>query len=311
VDGATGGVRRAVGEKGDSFLLAGAVADKAGFTAGSSAEPGRFPVAMSGRVAARVVGPIEIGDPITLSLTPGVGVKAEEASTIVGIALEKHEGPGPAVISLLVRPGWFNGTTIAVANTETSDIETEVPITDVVDFASKKLIGIGAMEGAGLLWSIDAEGKVVAKELAAEKIRVKRIEVEQTGDSQAAGDGVIPMGNSSVLVENPIVAYNSRIFVTFYGPTEGGWWISSRQDGKFEISLGKPAGTDLKFEYLVVGVVDNRPAPPPPAPEPDPNLSPPVTVTDGTEEAPEAEPESPEQQPTTEPGPEAVEDSGL
>jgi hypothetical protein len=61
---------------------------------------------------------------------------------------------------------------------------------------------------------------------------------------------------------------NSRIFITFYGNVDGGWWISERTDGRFEISLQNLAGTDIPFEYLIVNVVDSR-TPPEPVDEED------------------------------------------
>ena len=49
-------------------------------------EPGHYPIALTGRVPAKVSlenGPIEVGDPITSSSIPGVGMKATETGLVV------------------------------------------------------------------------------------------------------------------------------------------------------------------------------------------------------------------------------------
>jgi hypothetical protein len=54
-----------------------------------------YPIALSGRVPIKLStenGPIKTGDKITLSSIPGVGMKATEADTVVGTALEDFDG---------------------------------------------------------------------------------------------------------------------------------------------------------------------------------------------------------------------------
>ena len=59
------------------------------------------PLALAGRVPVKVNdenGPIEVGDRITPSSEPGVGMRANEDDLVVGIALEPHlEGKGMVV----------------------------------------------------------------------------------------------------------------------------------------------------------------------------------------------------------------------
>jgi hypothetical protein len=66
------------------------------------------PVALSGRIPAKVSlegGPISIGDSITLSSTPGVGMKASGSSEIVGIALEPYSGNDVGTIDIFANLG--------------------------------------------------------------------------------------------------------------------------------------------------------------------------------------------------------------
>jgi len=54
-----------------------------------------YPIALKGRVPIKLStenGPIKTGDKITLSSIPGVGMKATEADTVVGTALEDFDG---------------------------------------------------------------------------------------------------------------------------------------------------------------------------------------------------------------------------
>ncbi|MEY4745061.1 MAG: hypothetical protein RL272_1006, partial [Candidatus Parcubacteria bacterium] len=81
-----------------AFLLAGAVSTRPGFLAGMN-DAGTYPVALSGRVPMRVVGPVVIGDPVTYSPTPGVGTVATDPTYVVGIALEAKEGTGPGTVT--------------------------------------------------------------------------------------------------------------------------------------------------------------------------------------------------------------------
>ena len=271
----------------NGYLLTGIISTRPGFLAGMN-DVGSFPVALQGRVPAKVGGEngdVKIGDPITASSVPGVGQKAEPGSYVVGIALESYDATddlgqpnAPRGITVFVRAGWFNGKTVTTAVTDpsaTSQLSNSV--TSLIDMKGQPIIGIGALEGIGGLWRLDGNGKFVTSAVEADSVQAGRMQIEMTEETQTTGEGVMTVGNSSVIVHNAAVQPNSRIFVTFYGNTEGSWWISRRTDGEFEISMSKVAVTDLKFEYWILGVVDNRPAPAavelppePPADEPVP-----------------------------------------
>ncbi len=81
--------------RGDT-ALAGIISTAPGQTLGNINATGMRPVALSGRVPTKVNlenGPIQIGDRIALSSTPGVGMKANLFDASVGIALESYDGP--------------------------------------------------------------------------------------------------------------------------------------------------------------------------------------------------------------------------
>ena len=72
-------------------------------------------LALAGRVPVKVStenGPIVIGDSITSSSTPGVGMKATEAGRVVGIALSSYDSTDPAAVGeviLFVNLHWQGG----------------------------------------------------------------------------------------------------------------------------------------------------------------------------------------------------------
>jgi|GEM_PF-4918074 len=82
--------------------LLGVVSTKPGEVLGSSMGPGMpVMVGLAGRVPVKVTsenGPISVGDPITISSVPGVGMKATRAGAIVGRALEAYVNPDPTAI---------------------------------------------------------------------------------------------------------------------------------------------------------------------------------------------------------------------
>ncbi len=65
-------------------------------------------VAFLGQVPTKVTGDIAVGDPITSSSLPGVGMKAAPGDPRVAVALEPHQGTGPDVINCAMTHNSFN-----------------------------------------------------------------------------------------------------------------------------------------------------------------------------------------------------------
>ncbi|MDO8552759.1 MAG: hypothetical protein Q7S01_04560, partial [bacterium] len=93
-------VKRA--EKGEGRPLAGIISTKPGLLLDDNDDSlGERPVALAGRVPTKVSaenGPIAIGDRITLSSVPGVGMKANIFDESIGVALEPYDAD-PSTIS--------------------------------------------------------------------------------------------------------------------------------------------------------------------------------------------------------------------
>jgi hypothetical protein len=244
----------------NGYLLAGIVSTRPGFLAGVR-DVGHFPVALKGRVPTKVNlenGPIAIGDPISISTEPGVGMKADAKSYVVGIALQAYDGTqADNLITVFLKVGWYNGSAVE-ASSESVAGEITTEITGALDMKGQPIIGIGALAGLGDSWSLDSEGRFVIKEVRADKVVTKETTVSIDDEVQMTGASLVQVGNSEVRVHNPSVHADSRVFITFYGNVEGSWWIDERVDGAFMVKLSKPASTDLRFEYWIVNIEDKR-----------------------------------------------------
>lgn len=144
---------------GENLPLAGIIATDPGQLLGDKNAAGNRPVALAGRVPAKVNlegGPISIGDRIAPSSVPGVGRKASPLDASVGIALEEFSGGAD---------GSQQGTVTVFI-----DLQRGVPIEDIgnallittsstsalggaFDFVDKLLSAISARIGAAAAWN--------------------------------------------------------------------------------------------------------------------------------------------------------------
>ncbi|PIY63074.1 hypothetical protein COY93_01445, partial [Candidatus Uhrbacteria bacterium CG_4_10_14_0_8_um_filter_58_22] len=253
-------VRRATNSlESNGYLLAGIVSTRPGFLAGMN-DKDSYPVALQGRVPTKVNlenGPIRIGDPIAISSTPGVGMRAIQADYVVGLALESYDGGGSGTIKVFLKVGWYDGRIINQADTEASAMPL-AGVNGIMDMGGQPIVGIGALEGFGGLWSLDSDGKLTVNEVEAGGVSADRLTVRADDVQTTVGEGVIPVGSYEYVVDNPAVRYNSRIFVTFFDNIEGSWWVTERTDGRFKVKLSSVAATDIQFEYWILDVVDDR-----------------------------------------------------
>jgi hypothetical protein len=235
--------------------LLGVIATSPGVTIGS----GDKPVTLTGRLPAKVSnagGAIKIGDPITSSDTPGVGMKATEAGRVVGIALENYDGSGTGLIKVFVNPSWYNGPAAVAGATAGSGLT--VTEGGLMDFKSSTLSGLGGLLGADGSWSVTADGHLVAATVEAKTVTTDALVIRQSADSQTTGEGTIPGGSNAIVIQNPAVHANSRVFVTFEGNPGGGWWVAEKGEGNFTIHLTAVAPAELPFQYWIMNVEDTR-----------------------------------------------------
>ncbi len=100
--------------------LTGAISTVPGVLLGS--ETSGYRVALSGRIPVFVStenGSISPGDPITSSTAPGIGMKATEAGTVIGFALDGFSGSGTGSISVFINPYFYAGSVISTDGSAT------------------------------------------------------------------------------------------------------------------------------------------------------------------------------------------------
>ncbi|MGE5042114.1 MAG: hypothetical protein ACM3IJ_04395, partial [Candidatus Levyibacteriota bacterium] len=100
--------------------LVGVVSTEPNDVIGKNFQPSEYPqpVALSGRVPVKVNnenGEIRVGDPITSSSTPGVGMKATRSGVIVGIAQQDFSGTTGTVL-VRMQPGYYFGDQVGLAS---------------------------------------------------------------------------------------------------------------------------------------------------------------------------------------------------
>ena len=115
-----------------------------------SPEENPRPIALVGRVPVKVStenGPIVVGDPITSSLIPGIGMKATRAGRIVGIALNSYEGQGIGKIMVAINPTWYMSPALILT----------------FDSGAYTGAGIEPVIGSDLVINLNESGKLVIK----------------------------------------------------------------------------------------------------------------------------------------------------
>ncbi|MBI2639436.1 MAG: hypothetical protein HYW90_00890 [Candidatus Sungbacteria bacterium] len=163
----------------------------------------QVPVALVGRVPVKVSlegGPINPGDRITLSSEPGIGAKATTSGQTVGIALESFDGTiqsglgtseysKTGKILVFVNLGYAKLDEPLSSTNYESDTNLRITNAWSIDQSSGKvsvnffgdlrlngnsIVDVKAITGMWGKWSIDENGKVVAKEVETENLFVKK-----------------------------------------------------------------------------------------------------------------------------------------
>ncbi len=92
--------------------MLGVVSEKPGLTLGQSEGQNMMPIALTGRVPVRISsknGTIKIGDAITSSDIPGVGIKATQPGKILGTAMENFDSNDEGRIMVNINVGYYLG----------------------------------------------------------------------------------------------------------------------------------------------------------------------------------------------------------
>ena len=218
-------------------------------------EDNPMPVALVGRVPTFVSlenGPIEVGDPITASSIPGVGMKATESGPVVGTALAamddtqcQADGNGACTqqLQVFVNVGWY----VAPLETVSGQLETNLDVqtltagtihTQVLFVGDKKI----SLTKNGKL-KIDADVEING-ELFANKLNVS---------DEAAGSSTLAVGKTKIFVETSLLTDKSQVLITLNTLTEKAIAVTKKEPGKgFTVEITSPEPQDIDFDWLII-----------------------------------------------------------
>jgi len=132
-----------------------------------------------------------------------------------------------------------------------------------IDMGGNAILNVKSLASASGNWSIDEEGRIVAKKVTAEEYEIdarKKTDLPtgQAGLDPTLGRARIPAGINEILVNNNRTHKNSNIVITFYGNPGGAWWISNQEDGWFKVTLSTGTGSEIDFRYWILSVIEDE-----------------------------------------------------
>ncbi|OGY24411.1 MAG: hypothetical protein A2172_01730 [Candidatus Woykebacteria bacterium RBG_13_40_15] len=245
-----------------------------------------IPVALVGRVPVKVNGengPIAVGDLITSSSTPGVGMKATKAGYVIGRALTSFSGQGEGAVVAFVNTQYADPANLeAEGNLLDLTDSSSTPSAEATNSSSLKLdtennIVATLSSGTRFVW-VNSLGKALAwisdtGEAFFEKVTAlvgnfqKLIfgELVASKDSQNAGQASFEPDQTEVVIESEKVTEDSLIYVTAATKTDGiSLYIKEQRPGEgFTVALERSSGDlpneatasatqAIKFNWLII-----------------------------------------------------------
>jgi len=151
-------------------------------------------VALKGRVPVLVTtenGPIKIGDPITASSKPGVGMKATQSGRIVGYAMTAYENPDPTQIdqvTIFVNPETYIDMSIltdlqnglknipqSISQTAVSAEKAILGVIDATAITTEKLVASTIKAGTATIDTLIVD-RIVGKDIQTESLSALNID---------------------------------------------------------------------------------------------------------------------------------------
>ena len=252
--------------------VVGIVATKPGWLIGDP-DTGGIQMALIGRVPTRVSlqnGDIKIGDAITTSDIPGVGMKATKPGWIIGKAMQDLIGDTSTVstITVFLDPVWQDGVGEENLQVKVASISAELAQLRLTPEASNwqystesgKLTAsfpvqvsemtITGKLSVGLLQFDDLESSISS---LTGTINIKgdlTINGKLRVLGSSIGEVVLPTGLTEITVDSASTATSSSIFVTPEDPTS----ISAKvlEPGKFVIKIPSSLPADLTIKWWII-----------------------------------------------------------
>ncbi|MBT5807908.1 hypothetical protein HOI18_01395, partial [Candidatus Uhrbacteria bacterium] len=255
--------------------LAGIVSTRPGFLAGKN-EKGAYPIALAGRVPTSISllnGAIAVGDPLTSSDESGVAMKATEAGSIIGYALEAYDGNGDDKILVYVNVGYWGGEATSATpgtsnvassfNSGSTKNYSKLSMSGEIAMNSHSITNIGSLSGMGDGWAIESNGTIKTQELiktVIDSYQNKKVETVAVTSPEViitlSGTSTLENGSAEVRFEQVAPDFNDvidatqpiRVVVTPSGPVS--LYVSEKDQNHFNVKRFAGSG-DVEFDWMV------------------------------------------------------------
>lgn len=198
-----------------------------------------IPVGLAGRAPVRVNdsnGSINVGDPVALSDTPGVGAKAVSPGQIVGYAMQDYSGGTEGTVMVLISTGYW-------APSDTDMLQGQSGTFEMLTVSGSANIGSLTVTGSA---QVRGDLKVVGTLETA----TLRINEHVVGNSDTRGEVTVRAGatEGAIVFSKP---YGQKPFVVV-SPVTGSvlYRLSITKDG-FKVLLDNAPTEDVTFNYMV------------------------------------------------------------
>lgn len=255
--------------------LMGAISTHPGFIANAPAtpDPSQVPLALVGRIPVKVNtenGPIAIGDYITSSDTPGVGMKATQAGPVIGVALGNYSGSGTGTVLVYIEPQFYNPTSATSLqgdgiSSQNLQISGQATIASLSVTGNATITGNLTVSGMTTVADITVDGHIITSGSAPTITTLTAAGLDATvtisGDDTIGtitintGSGSISSGDIANLIFNKQYAQTPHILITPNNAASTGLLVypDKQATNGFDLAITNTpsANTTYQFEYFV------------------------------------------------------------
>ena len=253
--------------------IAGIISTRPGFLAGEN-DPNHFPVALAGRVPTKVNlegGTIKVGDPLTTSSTAGYAMKASEAGTVIGYALEPYTGGSNSKIVVFVNINYFDGgetsTTPGISNTASllSGNLSSLNLEGGLYMGGNDILNVRRLTGMSNRWSIEEDGTIKTESTLKTIITSYQNEkIETTAVTSSGGTLITLVGSAELQNGEAIISFEDidpnfnditsttepiRVIITPNGPVS--LYVSDKNNNGFTVKQIAGNNTNTSFDFMV------------------------------------------------------------
>lgn len=251
---------------------------KLGFGGGDPMSPA---IALTGRVPVKVStenGAINPGDYLTSSSESGVAMRATQAGTVIGRALEGYSGVETGEILVFVHTSWFGGSTaLTTGGTDTStpidqasqtSLSGSATLSDLtmegdINMNGHLITNIGGLVALGETWKVDENGNFTTKGTFATDVETldgksKKYYTLSSPDVEfnISGSGQLSNGEAIIAFDPETVASISseiplKISVTLTDQANG-VYVTEKSANGFKVKELANGTSNATFDWVVI-----------------------------------------------------------